>query len=88
MPTLRRIRRRRPQCRLEEAAGDGDGNAGDGTATAAATATEKLHPLLRRIFENRNVRTRHELDYQLAHLHAPAQLKGIDDAAALLHDAL
>jgi len=87
MPTLRRIRRRRPQCRLEEATGDGGdgGNAGDGTNAAA---TEKLHPLLRRIFENRNVSSRHELDYQLAHLHAPAQLKGIDDAAAILHDAL
>ena len=91
MPTLRRIRRRCPQCRLEEAGGDGgDGNAGDGDAGDGtdAAATEKLHPLLRRIFENRNVRSRHELDYQLAHLHAPAQLKGIDDAAAILHDAL
>jgi len=73
MPTpARRISRRRAQCRLEE----------------EAAGERRLHPLLRRIFENRNVRTRGELDYALNNLHAPESLKGLDAATAILHRAL
>ena len=68
----RRISRRRAQCRLEE----------------EAAGERRLHPLLRRIFENRNVRTRGELDYALNNLHAPESLKGLDAATAILHRAL
>lgn len=77
MPAPRRISRRRAQCRLEDAGGDGNGE-----------SDAPLPPLLRRIFENRNVQSRRELDYGLENLHAPKLLKGIDDAAAILHDAL
>lgn len=68
----RRISRRRAQCRLEEDAAD----------------ERRLHPLLRRVFENRNVRTRGELDYALNNLHAPESLKGMEAATAILHRAL
>jgi len=47
-----------------------------------------MHPLLRRIFENRNVRARRELDYRLENLHPPAELMGNAAAAAILHAAL
>ena len=47
-----------------------------------------LPPLLRRIYENRNVRARSELDYSLKRLQPPEQLKGCDAAAALLQKAL
>lgn len=68
----RRISRRRAQCRLED----------------DAAGECRLHPLLRRIFENRNVRTRGELDYALNNLHAPESLKGLEAATAILHRAL
>lgn len=48
----------------------------------------EMPPLLRRIYENRNVRARSELDYSLARLHPPHALKGIDAAAELLHSAI
>ncbi|MGI9310226.1 MAG: single-stranded-DNA-specific exonuclease RecJ [bacterium] len=67
-----RIARRQRQCRLQDA-DDNDA---------------ELPPLLRRIYENRNVRTRGELDYSLKHLHPPARLKGIAEASALLQHAL
>ncbi|MDA7971593.1 MAG: single-stranded-DNA-specific exonuclease RecJ, partial [Gammaproteobacteria bacterium] len=47
-----------------------------------------LPPLLQRIYENRNVRARSELDYSLKRLQPPEQLKGCDAAAALLQKAL
>lgn len=68
----RRISRRRAQCRLED----------------DAAGERRLHPLLRRIFENRNVRTRGELDYALGNLQAPESLKGLEAATAILHRAL
>jgi len=48
----------------------------------------ELPPLLRRIYENRNVRARSELDYSLKRLLPPARMKGIDAAAELLQKAL
>ena len=71
--TTRQITRRRPLCRLEEAA-DGDAN--------------HLHPLLKRIFENRNVQTLDQLDYSLSRLHPPEQLKGIESATSILQQTL
>ncbi|MGR3913535.1 MAG: single-stranded-DNA-specific exonuclease RecJ [Gammaproteobacteria bacterium] len=49
---------------------------------------DALPPLLRRIYENRNVRARSELDYSLNRLLPPAHLKGVDAAAELLQKAL
>ena len=68
----RQITRRQPLCHLEEQT---DGASG-------------LHPLLRRIFENRNVQTPGELDYSLERLHPPAKLKGIEAATARLQKAI
>lgn len=47
-----------------------------------------MHPLLRRIFENRDVRSWRELEYGLRNLHAPGLLKGIDAAVDILRSAL
>ena len=61
-------------CRLENDAGGG--------------GEDDLSPLLRRIFENRNVRTRGELDYSLDRLLPAESLKGIDSATTILQQAL
>ena len=47
-----------------------------------------LHPLLRRVLENRNIRSFDQLDYSLNRLHEPAQLKGIEGATARLQSAV
>ena len=56
----------------------------------AAWALEQagLHPLLARLYAARGVRSQDELDDGLARLLPPAGLKGIDDAARLLADAI
>lgn len=69
---MKQITRRQSLCHLEEESGRAD----------------DLHPLLRRIYENRNVRSRKELDYSLTRLLSPAQLKGIQAATALLQKAI
>ena len=46
------------------------------------------HPLLARIYAARGIESRDELDYSLKSLLPPARLKGIDDAARLLADAI
>lgn len=61
-------------CRLDESA-EGDGAPG-------------LDPLLRRIFENRNVRTLDELDYSLKRLLPPQRLLGMEAATTILQEAL
>ncbi|MDO8595120.1 MAG: single-stranded-DNA-specific exonuclease RecJ, partial [Sulfuricaulis sp.] len=47
-----------------------------------------LHPVLRRIYLARHVTSAEELEQSLDRLIPPAQLKGIDQATALLADAL
>ncbi|HSD95718.1 MAG TPA: DHH family phosphoesterase, partial [Sulfuricaulis sp.] len=47
-----------------------------------------LHPVLRRIYLSRQVTSAQELEQSLDQLIPPAQLKGIDQATALLADAL
>jgi single-stranded-DNA-specific exonuclease len=47
-----------------------------------------LHPVLQRIYLARHVTTAQELEQSLDQLIPPAQLKGIDQATALLADAL
>lgn len=69
---IKQITRRQSLCRFED----------------HANAAHRLHPLLRKIFENRNVQTRAELDYSLNRLHPPQQLKGIEGAASLLQQAI
>lgn len=46
------------------------------------------HPVLRRVFAARRIRSEAELDTGLARLHRPADLLGIDTAVALLAQAL
>jgi single-stranded-DNA-specific exonuclease len=47
-----------------------------------------MHPVLARVYAGRNIRTAAELNYGLDGLIPPGSLKGIDDAAALLADAI
>ncbi|MEM7195375.1 MAG: single-stranded-DNA-specific exonuclease RecJ [Pseudomonadota bacterium] len=47
-----------------------------------------VHPLVSRLFANRGVQPRTEMDYSLASLIAPTQLKDIDRAAQRLVDAI
>lgn len=47
-----------------------------------------IHPLLARIYAARNIRSAAELAYSLGGLHAPQLLKGIEQAATLLADAI
>lgn len=49
---------------------------------------ESMHPLLRRVYSQRNIKDAQELELGLANLIAPAQLKGIDAAVKLLITAL
>jgi single-stranded-DNA-specific exonuclease len=54
----------------------------------AGNLPAELHPVLQRIYLARHVTTAQELEQSLDQLIAPAQLKGIDQATALLADAL
>lgn len=47
-----------------------------------------LHPLLQRIFNNRNVSNPEDLELSLSRLHAPNQLKDIEKACALLQQVI
>ena len=47
-----------------------------------------VHPLLARLFASRGVRSQEELDDALAHLLPPSSMKGTQDAATLLADAI
>ncbi len=49
---------------------------------------DDLHPVLRRIYERRGIRSLEELDHSLARLLPFAQLKGIEQAVALLEQGL
>jgi single-stranded-DNA-specific exonuclease len=56
--------------------------------TPAAALAATLPPVLQRIYAARQVTSSRELECSLEHLAAPAQLKDIDRAVALLYDAL
>ena len=47
-----------------------------------------LHPVLQRIYRARQVAAREELEHSLDHLASPVHLKGVDEASALLAEAL
>jgi single-stranded-DNA-specific exonuclease len=47
-----------------------------------------VHPVLARVYAGRAIRSAKDLEYDPALLHPPALLKGIDDAARLLADAI
>ena len=49
---------------------------------------DTLHPLLRRVYRQRNVNGPEDLELDFRHLLAPAQLKGMEEAVRLLVDAL
>lgn len=49
---------------------------------------EGLHPLLARIYAGRNITHIRQTEYSLANLLPPDTLKGIDQAVAILHQAL
>ena len=54
----------------------------------AAELQGDLHPLLRRIYSQRGVSGREEIELRLANLAPPDALKGLDQAVALLVEAL
>lgn len=56
----------------------------DPAASASLLDSEALHPLLQRIFNNRNVSHPEDLELSLSKLHSPNQLKDIEKACALL----
>jgi len=58
------------------------------TANKALNLPESMHPLLRRVYSQRNLNDVNELELGLQNLIAPTQLKGIDKAVRLLLDAL
>lgn len=47
-----------------------------------------IHPLLKRVYANRNIESPDQIDYALGHLHDYHQLKGIDNASAIVADAV
>ena len=54
----------------------------------AAGLPSDLHPVLRRVYGARGVRSGDELDYELSRLPAPSSLPGVEEAAALIHDVM
>jgi single-stranded-DNA-specific exonuclease len=58
------------------------------TDTVSRLAQAGLHPLLARIYAARGVSDPAELDYSLKAMIPPGQLKGVDDAAQILADAI
>jgi single-stranded-DNA-specific exonuclease len=57
-------------------------------ANTALNLPDSMHPLLRRVYSQRNVKDAEELDLGLEKLILPEQLKGINEAVQLLIDAL
>jgi len=64
----------------------GSGSASNGVDDARLDSS--LHPLLKRIFRHREVTDTAQLDHSLSKLLAPDLLKDIDNACALLFDAI
>ena len=57
-------------------------------ADAEVLTRSGVHPVLARLFASRGVTSTRDIETTLAQLHAPAELKGIDDAAHVLADAI
>jgi single-stranded-DNA-specific exonuclease len=57
-------------------------------ADAEALTRHGLHPVIARLYAARGVTSPDEIETEFRRLHAPAGLKGCDDAAAVLADAL
>lgn len=57
-------------------------------ANTSLELPESMHPLLRRVYCQRNIETAEELQLSLEHLIPPQKLKGIDAAVDLLTNAL
>ena len=57
-------------------------------ADAEALTRHGLHPVIARLYAARGVTTPDEVETEFKRLHAPAGLKGCDEAAVLLADAL
>jgi len=55
---------------------------------AAAIAGSDLHPVLQRIYSHRGVASAEQLDYSLQRLLPPSLLKGMDQAVAILVEAV
>ncbi|MFM0323003.1 single-stranded-DNA-specific exonuclease RecJ [Caballeronia glebae] len=57
-------------------------------ADAEALTRHGLHPVIARLYASRGVTSPDEVETEFKRLHAPAGLKGCDDAAVVLADAL
>jgi len=57
-------------------------------ADAAALVRHGVHPVIARLYASRGVCSPEEIETELKKLHAPVGLKGCDEAAAVLADAL
>lgn len=57
-------------------------------ADAEVLSHAGVHPVLARLFASRGIRSPQEIETALGQLHAPAGLKGIDEAADLLANAI
>src|SRR5688500_18016579 len=57
-------------------------------ASRRALLEAGMHPVLARVYAGRNIRSATELAYGVDGLIAPASMKGLDKAAALLADAI
>jgi single-stranded-DNA-specific exonuclease len=57
-------------------------------ADAEVLMRHGLHPVIARLYAARGVSSPDEIETELARLHAPLGLKGCDEAAAVLADAL
>jgi len=57
-------------------------------ADAEALMRHGLHPVIARLYASRGVSSPDEVETEFKRLHAPAGLKGCDDAAVVLADAL
>jgi len=58
------------------------------TANTTLNLPDSMHPLLKRVYSQRNIKDVEELELGLENLIPPEQLKGIDSAIQLLLDAL
>ena len=56
--------------------------------TLTGADADALHPLLRRVLENRGVKSAAELSYASTHLLPPDEMKGVAIAAQIVHSAL
>ena len=58
------------------------------TADRDALVAGGVHPVLARVYAGRSIKHSRELEYDAALMHQPALLKGVEDAARLLADAI